>query len=416
VGKVILKRLNDKIKIYKDKHKKQLLLPNPKSEDPDTLTWDLSDATQRKNFLSIKDNLWIEGYAVSKNSGDTGLQLTYRPIKPLSGGVLQDIIDTMKCTVWKEEYITPAGDPVNEPDNEGDGQNEFTYSEDNPGVLKINLKVKIYPEKIASHLKERVYFEVDCVGDSQKKWKDENKDGKPTVDGDYLKAEVKFIKLPKSNSDFGRKYTRFYFDRKEMAKQEYEVFFPKKAMNNPNGKVPNWFYYWKEGKVCGIPDNAIYDPSKPNCYGYVKPWKDSIVRLCPKAAGKNDGPEKFHKDDGTIINTTGEGKGIKCVAEVIEHELHHIKIYKDNYGKKDTDGDGIADENEWGYDGVYTDINDPDTYNLGGSYATDGDQEVRCRKAELNLTIKYYPELDWANPGCQSYNQWGPLPGNRRKK
>ena len=45
-GKVILKRLNDKIKIYKDKHKRQLLLPNPKSEDPDTLTWDLSDTIQ----------------------------------------------------------------------------------------------------------------------------------------------------------------------------------------------------------------------------------------------------------------------------------------------------------------------------------------------------------------------------------
>ena len=73
-----------------------------------TLTWDLSDTTQRKNFLSIKDNLWIEGYKVSKNSGDAGLQLTYRPIKPLSGGVLQDIIDTMKMTVVKVDVDSIA--------------------------------------------------------------------------------------------------------------------------------------------------------------------------------------------------------------------------------------------------------------------------------------------------------------------
>ena len=99
-----MKRLNDKIKIYKDKHKKQLLLPNSKSEDPDTLIWDLSDEKQHKNFLSVKDNLWIEGYKVSSNSGDTGLQLTYRPIKPLSGGILQDIIDTMKMTVVKVDF------------------------------------------------------------------------------------------------------------------------------------------------------------------------------------------------------------------------------------------------------------------------------------------------------------------------
>ena len=42
-------------------------------------------------------------------------------------------------------------------------------------------------------------------------------------------------------------------------------------------------------------------------------------------------------------------------------------------------------------------------------YATYGDEEIRCRKAELNVT-NYYPRLDWANPGCQSKNQFGPNP------
>jgi len=161
-GKVILKRLNDKIKIYKDKHKKQLLLPNPKSEDPDTLIWDLSDEKQHKNFLSVKDNLWIEGYKVSKNSGDTGLQLTYRPIKPLSGGVLQDIIDTMKMTVvmikLKEvsfdgakyhvirkddssmDYTAPHWQDNSEPlDGDADDENDRKY----PICFTRNTKMKV---------------------------------------------------------------------------------------------------------------------------------------------------------------------------------------------------------------------------------------------------------------------------------
>ena len=77
---------------------------------------------QKKKLLSIKDNLWIEGYKVSSNSGDTGLQLTYRPIKTLSGGVLQDIIDTMKMTVVKvdlkiyngQNAINPVADEKEE--------------------------------------------------------------------------------------------------------------------------------------------------------------------------------------------------------------------------------------------------------------------------------------------------------------
>lgn len=34
--------------------------------------------------------------------------------------------------------------------------------------------------------------------------------------------------------------------------------------------------------------------------------------------------------------------------------------------------------------------------------------EVRCRKIEIDEPMSCYPERDWANPGCQSRNRFGP--------
>ncbi len=56
--------------------------------------------------------------------------------------------------------------------------------------------------------------------------------------------------------------------------------------------------------------------------------------------------------------------------------------------------------------------NNPDTYQISLSnrkYAPYGDNEIRCRKVELDVT-NYHPEIDWANPGCQSKEQFGPTP------
>jgi len=58
---------------------------------------------------------------------------------------------------------------------------------------------------------------------------------------------------------------------------------------------------------------------------------------------------------------------------------------------------------------MISDPNDPNTFSVPG-YADLGDNEIRCRKVELTLTIPIFPEKDWANPGCQSINQNGPTP------
>ena len=122
------------------------------------------------------------------------------------------------------------------------------------------------------------------------------------------------------------------------------------------------------------------------------------------------------------ISAMGNGIGIQCVAETVQHENGHINLdrivndpaWRDPllaYPLNDTDGDYVPDIFEPTLMGIATDPNDPDTYRVRDiypSYATFGDEDIRCQLLELNLTIAIFPEKDWANPGCQHKNQMGP--------
>lgn len=101
----------------------------------------------------------------------------------------------------------------------------------------------------------------------------------------------------------------------------------------------------------------------------------------------------------------------------LPYETHHLWIfdyYQSNGGwGYDSDHDRILDSSENGLDGIISDEKNPDTYNLGqfgGNYGAYGDEDIRCRKLELRKSIPVFPEKDWANPGCQNFNQNGPRP------
>jgi len=323
------------------------------------------------------------------------------------------------------EWITPKASPVSAPDDAGDGRNEFTYNAASPGVLTMDLKVLVKPTGTAAltdrhgvKFSDRCIFELPTISGATFSWDAANTDGKATTLGENLIAKAIYTSLPVANTDFGLKQAEFACDGNSDAlpKADFEIFFLKDAINHPAGVLtgqPNWFFYWKEGAVCGIPSDAIFDPAAD--YGYVRPSVDRFLRLGPIAAGLNNGPETFNSlNTYGSLTVTGDGKGIKCVAETAQHELHHITIYDDAAGKSDGDTDGVADASEPTLDGVASNPSDGDTYRMrvayGATYSTYGDNEIRCRKIELNLTIQYYPKLDWANPGCQSKIQFGPQP------
>ncbi len=321
------------------------------------------------------------------------------------------------------KWVTPKESPVTAPDDSGQGQNEFTFDGATPGVLHLEFEVEVKPTGYAAKLvaKNLVAFAEPSpsIAGSTFAWAAPNATppGKPTVLGDNLRANATYTTLPASNAQFGLKKARFACDGMNIPEADFEVFFLKTDTNHPGlnaGVDPNWFFYWKEGGVCSIPGTAVFDPSAS--YGFVRPGIDTILRLGPLAPETNSGPETF---TGVApfgsITVTGTGKGIKCVAETVTHEVHHLTLFTTLAGRPDADGDGIADADEATLDGVNSNSANADTYGLGPAFGNPlgtgynlyGDNELRCRKKELSPG-PYFPALDWANPGCQSKTVFGP--------
>ncbi|MDD2709470.1 MAG: hypothetical protein PHV34_15900 [Verrucomicrobiae bacterium] len=223
--------------------------------------------------------------------------------------------------VFKLELITPAGNPVNAAVQSGDGQNEFTFSSANPGVLTMNLKAKAEPSGVATEIKDRVYFIVDGIGNSTKAWDAANPGGRSTPSGDNLIATVRFTGLPANNSDFGSKKCSLYFDSGKVSEKSYEVFFSKSATNHPGGGSPNWFYYW--GQAIGS-DGIIYSTGNmlygecPSMlrWSYLSSQNKDIVIIYDLAATSDSG--EANADHGKKATT-----GIDTFEDTYQHERHH---------------------------------------------------------------------------------------------
>ena len=161
------------------------------------------------------------------------------------GNIGQTLTSTLH--VPKFTFIQPAGDPAAEPEDSGDGQNQFTYSTDNPGKLTLTLKVKVEPAAAAMKIADHYVFKVGNVGSSWKEWGALNPGGKPEADfNGYLTATVTFMGLPQHNNDFGWKTAELWRGSTLVASNKYGVFFPKDESNHPTCTTcpgcPNWFY------------------------------------------------------------------------------------------------------------------------------------------------------------------------------
>jgi len=343
------------------------------------------------------------------------------------------LVDNLKLAPMA--FITPAGDPVLSPVDAGttpesipDGANEFTFNDEPTGIITLTLKACVPGISLLPAVEQAKFtFEADAIGNSTFAWGAANPEGKSSVSGDFITATATYTGLPQNNSDFGLKKARIKYDAATAGEAIFEVFFPRDATNHPLGQVgsANWFYYWQEGDVCGIPSDAIYDATNPGWFGWTQADQDSILRLCPSAptvGGEpltltstinipgSDPPATY----GSITVRSG-GKGIQCLAETIEHELYHITMYADLGNNADGDGDGVADSSEATLGGVVSSPLHSDTFNLSSLpgyeiYSEIADEEVRAMKKECDVSFPVFPLKDWANPGCQSANQHGPKP------
>ena len=167
-------------------------------------------------------------------------------------------------------FVTPAGDPETSPCSRfGVGQNEFTYN-DETSKLSLSPRVRVLPvldDELAESIQGR--FTLPQIEGATLAWDgggggivtastDEGFDERPHT---MFGAGAEYCGYPTHNSGFGRKTVTFE-SCGIMLKQDFEVFFPKFGKNHPPCSTcpgcSNWFYYWREGGVCSIPQDACW--------------------------------------------------------------------------------------------------------------------------------------------------------------
>ena len=346
--------------------------------------------------------------------------------------------DSVEIDVYEIRFITPSGDPAGEPNTMVLGQNEFTYidkSEADGGVpvACINLNVGIDPA-ISGDRNCKGKFTISGIEGVEIQWEDGG-DGEVEAQDDiegnknHFVAYPKYKNYPPHNSGFGRKTASFTFAGATI-ENDFELFFPKSGNNHPVCPTcegcPNWFYYWKDGDVCSIPDFVVY--TNKAYYGAYSRRKKRLT-LGDSAPLQTYGEATLtnREDNASTIQVGASGKGVRCVAITVLHECRH-KAIDDDYDSYmdiatnvfgflfawDDDFDGVVDVQETTGDwGVETSPRNKDTFDVAGrfgeSYSAYGDDELRARLVERNISrANYHPELDWCNPGCQTATPYGP--------
>ncbi len=346
-----------------------------------------------------------------------------------------------KMTVYKVAMEYPSPPPLDvaatAPDFFG---NEFAFTAASPSQVTVRCRATVEPNipDVLSYVDDKLKWDIPGVSTFlglggwswSNSWGFLSSSGKGHGINTALFATE--TDLPGHNADLGQKPATLQLKVGDtyytIEARQIELLFPRLELNHPGSpsNAPNWFYYWKDGGICGITDSVEYDPGcAANWRGYYNSGENH-VHICAAAAARNWGPEHYASDAGSgygDIDVTGHGLGPYCVAETIGHENRH-RHYHDTWtaliardeadGENDgddfddPDNDGIPNVAEPNYDGVRTNPNDPDTFNMDWIYAGFGDNEIRCRAFELHHGIAVDTALDWSSPGTHSNPPYNP--------
>jgi hypothetical protein len=221
-------------------------------------------------------------------------------------------------------------------------------------------------------------------------------------DAQGRRVEYRYEMLPSRNSAFGRKQITATVDPsvadrcKAPEPRNVRVFFPRDEFNNPDGDVPNWFYYWKQTRAAQGRANAmIYDAACDDAYGYYDGFGDfskrNVIYLCD-----------MHSDGFSHVNpVTGQvQRGIDMFAGVVLHEWTHLETDHNWWGPRgyraaeDRDSDLVKDDREEAY-GLSPRMKD--TFGLGFR-----DCEYPAYLQQHTWPRGSANREDWAHPGKQS--------------
>jgi hypothetical protein len=227
-------------------------------------------------------------------------------------------------------------------------------------------------------------------------------------------VEVTYEGMPEDNDEFGHREVTAEFipstpciEAEGPVERETELRFDRDAEGNPDGKVPNWIYYWIQtpaGHGLGLHTDLVYDPEcddPQDARGYTTfgyhvwlPSEAHPIYICPNA--------RLEWDNRVIGRIT---YGIDTFGAIVAHELEHRRQYhewwadfydewygRDEYEERkraiDADGDGIPDALERALGLNPTRF---DTHRLKMS-----DSEYLARLAEARWRIGAADHVDWS--------------------
>ncbi|MBI3945759.1 MAG: hypothetical protein HY321_07560 [Armatimonadetes bacterium] len=206
-------------------------------------------------------------------------------------------------------------------------------------------------------------------------------------------------KLPDSYLSFGHQHVYAFEEAWESeAEREFLLFFPKDGTNNPNGNVPNWYYYWSQ--TSANYGTHSYDASLGSSGSGITRYVSGAWRayIGPAAALGPLGVDPWIWD---------EAQGIDAFANVCRHEAQHVALYSSSAwwpsgynANLDSDGDMIPNYEELGltsfHEGGYL-LGDPTTYddhfNYGTNWSDDEDYTLHSQTQWQNSDAN---DEDWS--------------------
>ncbi len=239
------------------------------------------------------------------------------------------------------------------------------------------------------------------------------------------KLTVVYKGLPEDNNEFGRKTVKaaLKVDSCRIEKtSEVQFFYPRDEKNNPEGKYPNWFFYWKQTPAArpfgqnvriayqceGIPGNeckcfqrGVIGQYNPHYSGY------KTINVCNLKTNTWD-PDTFYVELPAIkrsIPSSLSGRKffsytyIDTFAVDVMHEFTHFNNFHTFWPQgwkqsEDNDKDDIPDRLEEGMKFL------PDmkqTY--WREFDLGGDEELLTLEATYDYQVGTFDEYDWAKPG-----------------
>ncbi|MBW1802358.1 MAG: hypothetical protein JRJ85_16720, partial [Deltaproteobacteria bacterium] len=308
----------------------------------------------------------------------------------------------------------------------------IVFDRSSPGQFILEAEAKVKPATYADRLQ----------------WDFEKPEGATVEmdppDGRGLRVRITCTGLPYSNDEFGKKNITASLDINGCsvtAKKQIKIFYTADAANNPDGNVPNWYYYYKQtpaarpnGQTVNLEygarltDDCIHC-SCPMIYKPMYKGGDGTITVCDlnSICEIQNGVQVFTpysydlpllSRDLNAANDQDVGKfngwlNIKYIAlfasALIHENQHRLFDFTWRFGKSlaqlfahDTDWDGIPDQLESGPN-MRFDPQKTQTFfaNHPVLKAIQYDEEWLAYEKQAQYINGTYDKYDWAYPGKQ---------------